>query len=112
MPAFAWIAGASYGAAMIGFLFPHLGKKKIPVILYMGVLLAMSVQAYALWHTVENRQTLFALAGALLFAVSDTILGFREFRKMFPNGQIAILVCYYTAQILISLSVPFSTRPL
>jgi uncharacterized membrane protein YhhN len=47
----------------------------------------------------------FALAGAALFAVSDTTLALNKFRRPFRLATVAVMATYYLAQWLLALSV-------
>jgi uncharacterized membrane protein YhhN len=94
-----------YGGVMLWLLFPHLGKMKVPVIVYMLVILLMVWQASNRWMKSEALSGLLAFAGACLFAVSDSALALNRFRRSFRSAQLLILSTYYAAQSLIALSV-------
>jgi uncharacterized membrane protein YhhN len=94
-----------YAAVMLILLWPHVGKARLPVLAYMAAILVMG------WQALEQRQVssqpgaLFALGGALLFILSDSVLALNRFRRPFPSAQAIILVAYYAGQWLIALSV-------
>lgn len=94
-----------YGGLMLRLLFPHLGKMKIPVVVYMLVILLMVWQATNRWINTSGIESLLAFAGACLFAASDSILALNRFRRPFPSAQFLILTTYFAAQWLIALSV-------
>lgn len=93
-----------YGGIMLRLLFPLLGRMKVPVLVYVLVILLMVWQAANRWLGAETSTALPALAGASLFAVSDSVLALNRFRRRFPSAQFLILTTYYAAQWLIALS--------
>lgn len=96
-----------YGGVMLRLLFPHLGKMKVPVVVYMLVILLMVWQATNRWINENETGSLAAFAGACLFAASDSILALNRFRRAFKSAQLLILTTYFAAQWLIALSVAF-----
>ncbi|MHB8053702.1 MAG: lysoplasmalogenase [Candidatus Aminicenantales bacterium] len=86
-------------------LFPHLGPMKAPVSLYILVLAVMVCLAGQRYIDVGGSPALFAVAGAILFAASDTILAFNRFVRKIPFAQGFILGTYFAAQIFFALSV-------
>lgn len=101
---FAAVALLIYGGVMLRLLFPFLGSMKIPVIVYMLAILLMVWQAANRWLSIESSASLMALAGACLFAASDSILALNRFRRKKRYAQFLILTTYYAAQWLIALS--------
>ena len=102
----AWAAAplVVYGAAMLGLLWPRLGRLKAPVVVYVGVILAMAWQAANRWLAAPAGGSMSALAGALLFVASDSALAWGRFRGAFPGAQAVVLGTYFAAQWLIALS--------
>ena len=96
-----------YGLLMLALLLPRLGKMRVPVIVYMLVILLMVWQASNRWSGSEIRGSGLAFAGAVLFAVSDSILALNRFRRRFKSAQFLILVSYFAAQWLLALSALF-----
>jgi uncharacterized membrane protein YhhN len=94
-----------YGAAMMSLLWGSLGALRVPVLIYMVVILVMGWQALALWRAYPSTQTLVTAAGAALFVVSDSALAWDRFRWSFHSARALVLSTYYTAQILLALSV-------
>ena len=94
-----------YGAVLLYLLLPHTGAVRVPVILYAVVLMAMGWQAAALWWAVRDRAALLAMAGALLFIASDSILALDKFRAPMPQRDPLIMSTYYGALLLIAWSV-------
>lgn len=94
-----------YGGVMLRLLLPHLGKMKVPVVVYMLVILLMVWQATNRWIVTNVAGSLLAFAGAWLFAASDSMLALNRFRREFKSAQGLILTTYFAAQCLIALSV-------
>jgi uncharacterized membrane protein YhhN len=77
-----------------------------PVALYA---LTIATMAWAAFRRVGSRLSTpssqrFAAVGALLFVVSDSILGFNKFAVPLPHGKFMIMVTYYSAQVCLALS--------
>jgi uncharacterized membrane protein YhhN len=85
-------------------LAPGLGNLRIPVLVYIGVIVVMAWQALARCAVVPGAGPVLAAAGALLFATSDSALALARFRKPFPGSQALVYGTYFTAQWLIALS--------
>lgn len=96
----------AYGALMLALLLPRVqGTLRVAVALYMAVILVMGWQAAGLWQGVGDRASAFALAGALAFIVSDSVLAWDRFRRPLAVGAPAVMITYYLAQWLLALSV-------
>lgn len=72
----------------------------VPVLLYLTVISAMVLRA------VTTREPL-AVAGALLFYLSDGILAWDRFVRPLPRADLAVMSSYFLAQYLIALSVVY-----
>lgn len=85
-----WIAGTvfSSGEVVLG----------IAVIAYISVILTMG------WTAVRTGST-FATIGALLFISSDSYLAINKFVMPLPFSHEFIMLTYYSAQLLIALSI-------
>jgi uncharacterized membrane protein YhhN len=94
-----------YGGLMLWLLFPHLGRMKLPVLIYMLVILTMAWQALVRWRETGEAGSKLAFFGALLFTASDSILALNRFRGRIRHGEFYVLSTYFTAQWLIALSV-------
>lgn len=94
-----------YGTAVYLYLYPGLGKMKIPALLYVLAIVIMAWQALGHWRQTAELPALLAFLGALLFVASDTILAVNRFRRPFSAAQPLIMSTYVTAQYLIALSV-------
>ncbi|EGK08552.1 hypothetical protein HMPREF9374_3358 [Desmospora sp. 8437] len=91
------------GAAYIYFLRPGVkeeggGRLQFAVLSYV---LVISLMVWTAWFTGSS----LILAGALLFYLSDAILGWNRFVHPFPRGDLGVMSTYFTAQYLLALSV-------
>ena len=86
-------------------LWSHLGKMKIPVIIYALVISAMLLSSIELWLQKKELWSSFVLTGGLLFCLSDSLLAYNRFAKPFKNAQFFILTTYYAAQWCFAMSV-------
>lgn len=101
-----WLAGvAVYAVVLLIILLPRAGALKIPVLLYCGVLAAMVFAAAARHGFAGSPESLRALCGALLFMLSDSLLGWRRFVGRFRGAQALILSSYWLAIGLIATSI-------
>lgn len=96
---------ALYGAIMLSMLWQGLGALRIPVLLYIVVILVMGWQALALWRLYGGGTALSAALGAAFFVVSDSILAYDRFRSRCPATRGLVLSTYFVAQTLIALSI-------
>jgi uncharacterized membrane protein YhhN len=93
------------GTAVYIYLYPNLGKMKIPALLYMLVIITMAWQAFGFWQQTNPSRAIFALFGAVLFMVSDSVLAVNRFGRPFSAAQAIIMSTYSAAQYLIGLSI-------
>jgi len=96
---------ALLGAAMLGLLWRGLGSMRVPVIVYLVVILAMLWQAVTRGVVLGTTGAWLAAVGAAVFVVSDSALALDRFRKPYRAAQAVILPTYYAAQLLIAWSV-------
>ncbi len=105
-PAPLWLLTlAVFGAVVYGLLHPHLGKMRLPVIIYMIAILTMAWQALGRWSAQPSSSALLAAAGAVFFVLSDSTLALDRFRAKFRSARVIVLSTYWLAQWLIALSV-------
>jgi len=93
-----------YGALIYLLLAPHLAKLRLPVLAYIIVILIMTWQAFERWNRVRHSGNLLALAGAILFLFSDSVLALDRFRQRFESARFLTLSSYFCAQLLIASS--------
>jgi uncharacterized membrane protein YhhN len=102
---FALVPMLAAGALMFRALLPHLGELRLPVAVYVTAIGVMVWQAGGQWLEAGTTWAACALLGALLFAVSDSLLAWNRFRNAIPHSQVWVLGSYFPAQWLIALSV-------
>ena len=95
------------GFAMLAYLWPRLGSDRVPVVVYLSVIVVMGWQAAirAGSTTTPAPSGALACAGAVLFMLSDGILSVDRFARPFGAADAAVMTTYYAAQTLIALSV-------
>ncbi|HXY67826.1 MAG TPA: lysoplasmalogenase [Gemmatimonadales bacterium] len=95
------------GAAVVRYLWPVLGARRVPVLAYLTVLCAMAWRAAARGQApgVGHASFVLALAGACCFFTADVILAVRRFRRPSREAHVVELVAYWAAQLLIALSI-------
>ena len=93
---------AAFGAAEYAFLLPHLGEMKIPVLMYLIVILLMTWRAYVQRNF--NPYAKFAFYGAVAFVLSDSLIALNRFVEPVCCARWIIMLLYWTAQALIFLS--------
>jgi uncharacterized membrane protein YhhN len=91
-------------------LSPGLGSLRLPVIVYMAVIVGMAWQALARCAVVPGTGPLLAAAGALLFATSDAALALARFQGPFRGSQAVVYASYFAAQWLIAVSLYATPR--
>ena len=93
------VAVGSVPAVLIFRSLLRTGQRALvpPVAVYLVVILTMAVIA-------ANVGVPAALAGAVLFVASDTILALHRFVRPIPRGDVAVHVTYHLAQLLLVLS--------
>ena len=99
-----------YGAAMLAILWPHVAAGlRLPVAVYLAVILVMGWQATEQWSVLRSPSALLGMVGAGFFIISDSVLALNKFRGGFPGGSrgadVVIMLTYYAAQWLLALSV-------
>ncbi|MFQ5484613.1 MAG: lysoplasmalogenase [Desulfobacterales bacterium] len=96
---------AIYGIFIFILLFPHLGDMKLPVLIYIVVILVMGWQSRERWHAIGESNALLAVFGATLFIFSDSVLAIDRFRGHFALARLMTLVSYFSAQWMIAVSI-------
>ncbi len=83
-----------YLVSFLCFLFPHLNEMKIPVIIYAIIISMMLYYGFCS----KNK---WLILGALLFVISDSILSFNLFIKVYLETELLVMITYVTAQFLL-----------
>ncbi len=95
------VAGAG---GFLRFLWPHVRAERSAVVAYVGVITLMAWRAAARLPAVAAAGGALALAGALVFMVSDGLLATDRFARRFAGADALVMVTYYAAQTLIAAS--------
>ncbi|MFQ6609767.1 MAG: lysoplasmalogenase [Fidelibacterota bacterium] len=93
------------GGLMFRYLFPGLGKMKLPVLVYLVAIIMMAWQAWERWDVIGQWYVMSAAIGALFFVVSDSLIAINRFRFQFKSARAWVLITYLIAQLLIAFSV-------
>jgi uncharacterized membrane protein YhhN len=94
-----------YAIIMIRFLFPHLGKLKAPVGVYIIIITSMAALSANRFVTMGGTPAFQACAAAILFVISDSVLAIDLFVRRIKGAQWLVLTTYFAAQWLFAMSV-------
>lgn len=94
-----------FGIIIYRVLAPALGKLKVPVLVYIVIILAMAWLAWGRLIQTGHMGALLASVGAFLFIISDAILAIDRFRLTFTLARASNLTTYFAAQLLIAGSI-------
>jgi uncharacterized membrane protein YhhN len=96
-----------YLAAALTFYLinPNLGSMKIPVILYILVIVGMVATARDRFKKCNPASFWQVFIGAVLFFISDGAIAISRFFAEFPESGIVIMGTYATAQLLIVMGI-------
>ncbi|QUM74978.1 lysoplasmalogenase [Moritella sp. 24] len=86
-------------------LWPSLAEMKIPVFVYMSIIVVMAWISGERYFSLSDSASLYAFIGAIIFLFSDATLAFDRFKQQFHSAYAVIIVSYYLAQYFIALSV-------
>ncbi len=82
--------------------WPKLAELKIPVLLYTTVISGMTLAAINRMGNVASSSFFTVLFGALLFLISDSLIGMNKFVFPLPMAGALIMLFYGTGQFLIA----------
>jgi uncharacterized membrane protein YhhN len=82
-----------------------LGKMRGPVVFYAILISLMLSTSVLLWITSGIFTGAFVVLGAILFVISDSLIGIRDFHHHFAKAAIAVQSTYYLAIFLLSMTV-------
>jgi uncharacterized membrane protein YhhN len=85
-----------FAAGLVYYLWPRLGKMRLPVLLYVVVIFLMVLAAT--FHAPRNW---LMITGAILFAISDGLIAIHKFGRNIPGRDYWVMGTYYLAQLLI-----------
>ena len=86
-------------------IIPRAGELKIPVTLYILVIMIMVWLSWERYLGLPDSATLMAVVGTSFFLISDTLLAWNKFVKKFESAEFFILLTYFTAQWFIAMSI-------
>lgn len=93
-------------AAFVYFLInPGLGSMKVPVVIYLIVIVMMASTARERYQKTIPTSFWQVFIGAMLFLISDGILAINLFFKPFPESGILVMGTYVVAQLLIVMGI-------
>jgi len=98
-----------WAALALPVLVSHAGPLAIPVLLYGIVIFTMIWRAAAATEAPGWNAGTIGLLGAMLFGLSDTLLGYARFVAPLPASNLLIMSTYWGGQALIAAS--FLKRP-
>ena len=92
------------GGGYYAVLYEDLGALKIPVMVYVSVIVLMAWQGVSLriWRK-EKAYTLIAIA-VILFMLSDSLLAWNKFKQPLPFSALWILSTYWASIFLLAIS--------
>lgn len=95
-----WWLGVLLAFAVVfyGLLSNNLGGLKVPVIVYISVIITMIWIAGELYLQSPSDLNMIIAVGAIVFACSDSALAWNKFKKPFKGAQWVILSTYFFAQ--------------
>jgi uncharacterized membrane protein YhhN len=99
---------AAFGAVVYAYLLPGLRSMKVPVLLYVVVILFMVNRALSTFFgtAFTPAQAWLLSLGAILFMLSDLVLAVNRFRRPLKY-EATSLFAYYAGQLLIALSAAY-----
>lgn len=92
------IGAFAFGVVMFTLFYNNLHELLIPVIFYIAAILLMALTAISRFGRTNRKSFQWILAGALLFLISDSILGFNKFSHPLPWANMWIMLTYMAAQ--------------
>jgi alkenylglycerophosphocholine/alkenylglycerophosphoethanolamine hydrolase len=85
-------------------LLPNLGSMAVPVAAYVIVIGTMMWRSSATLNSPVLRWQWFALIGAILFGLSDTLLAVKKFSGVTVGPAFTVIVLYWLGQLGLALS--------
>jgi len=90
-----------YGIFILKKLNPYLHSMKVPVIVYLNVILIMSFASFSRVWAIKGLSFWLPFVGSIFFIASDSLLAFRNFKTKLSRGWVSIMITYIFAQFLI-----------
>ena len=96
---------AVWAAIVLPALYAGAGTMRAPVLIYAAVIFVMIWRAAAAVLSISIRDPgVIGLCGAVLFGVSDSLLGVNRFVTPIPAADVIVVGSYWVAQALIAAS--------
>ncbi len=95
------------GITVYRILFKHLGKLKLPVLVYFVIILVMVFYGINLYITSFSTASKLIALAVILFGFSDANLAFDKFMKTYKIAEFLILSTYFLSIFLIALSLRY-----
>jgi uncharacterized membrane protein YhhN len=83
---------------------PRLGPLKVPLIVYVLILSLTLSTSLMLWFITGNSLGFVPFIGAIIFVISDLLIGVKLFHRHFNKAEFTIFSTYYIAIFLLTLS--------
>lgn len=101
-----WLLLLGYGGLLVWIMGKGMDKSGdtgmlIPVMVYAAAIILMALTAINRYRVVPDGSFRWVLVGAMLFVLSDSMLGINKFTFAFPAAGFLILLSYYAAQYFI-----------
>lgn len=90
------------GLAMFVILSPHLGELRLPVMIYVAVLVFMTIMALLRYGYTSQSSFAYIFGGAICFMISDSLLAVNKFLEPINYSSFWVMLTYCLAQMLIS----------
>jgi uncharacterized membrane protein YhhN len=87
-----------YAGGFYLLLLPHLSGLAIPVGVYTMAIASMLISAILLRHAFRFSLWMYAVGGAILFVLSDTLLAIQRFWISFGGASVLVMATYGLAQ--------------
>lgn len=94
-----------FAISFLWLIIPKTGKLKVPVIVYAIMLVLFLWQATGRYFSIVSISAIYSFTGAVLFIISDSVLGYSRFVRSVKSNTIAIHSTYWGAQLLLALSI-------
>ncbi len=108
LPRWVFLVLLLYGLASLGILRLLSGKSrilKVPVIFYIIIISGMNFSTLCRLGSYSGASFWFPFIGSLLYLLSDTLLGIRNFKRRIPQISRVISITYHLAQFFLILGV-------
>ena len=104
VPSWGWgalIVFLAVGAVGYRLIVPHAGKLRPAIVAYIVIIVLMGASTVLPLGTVNTAGALTAMAGALLFMLSDTVNAYNRFVREIPGERLYTMSTYLGGQFLL-----------